>query len=100
MARHHKRRSIIHNTRPQPFEHDHSQADHAQQQAADYLIIHHNVRSGLLGPYPMGRDASGTAWQPDVSSHGGVHAQAGDWQIMGHLMLNAAYDWQEGPPAP
>ena len=30
--------------------------------------------TGALGPYPMSREASGTAWQPDASRHGGVHA--------------------------
>ena len=29
---------------------------------------------GALGPYPMAREASGTAWQPDVSAHGGLHS--------------------------
>ncbi|MGE0828378.1 MAG: hypothetical protein AB7O04_03385 [Hyphomonadaceae bacterium] len=45
----------------------------------------------------MGREASGTSWQPDVSTHGGVHAQAGDWMVMSHVLLNAVYDWQGGP---
>ena len=29
--------------------------------------------TGALGPYPTSREASGTAWQPDASRHGGVH---------------------------
>lgn len=53
--------------------------------------------SGALGSYPMSREASGTAWQPDSSIHGGVHASAGDWTLMGHALLNAVYSWQEGP---
>jgi hypothetical protein len=53
--------------------------------------------SGALGPYAGTRDASGTAWQPDASVHGGVHVMAGDWMLMGHLSLSAVYDWQEGP---
>jgi len=52
---------------------------------------------GALGAYPMSREASGTAWQPDTSRHGGFHAPAGQWTLMGHLSLNAVYDWQEGP---
>lgn len=52
---------------------------------------------GALGPYGSSREASGTAWQPDASIHGGVHAAAGDWMLMGHLALNAVYDWQQGP---
>jgi hypothetical protein len=53
--------------------------------------------TGALGPYAMGREASGTAWQPDVSSHGGVHVHGGEWMFMSHAMLNGVYDWQEGP---
>jgi hypothetical protein len=53
--------------------------------------------SGLYGPYAMGRDASGTAWQPELSSHGGVHRRAGDWTLMGHAMLNGVYGWSDGP---
>jgi hypothetical protein len=51
----------------------------------------------LLGDYRMSRDASGTAWQPDASFHGGRHDMMGDWLVMSHLTLNAVYDWQEGP---
>jgi len=59
--------------------------------------LHEAGMTGAYGPYSMGRDASGTAWQPDVSSHGGVHAQAGDWMLMSHLLLNGVYSWQDGP---
>ena len=78
---------------------DHSQMDHSQHQAAPDPHAGHDMSemTGLLGNYAMGRDASGTAWQPDVSSHGGVHAQTGEWRLMGHVMLNGVYDWQEGP---
>jgi hypothetical protein len=58
---------------------------------------HAMMATGVLGPYAMGREASGTAWQPDVSSHGGVHLQRGEWMLMGHALLNGAYSWQEGP---
>ena len=53
--------------------------------------------SAALGPYPMTREASGTAWQPDTSRHSGVEAQAGNWSLMGHGLLNLVYDWQGGP---
>ena len=56
-----------------------------------------HAMSGALGPYQSSREASGTAWQPDRSRHGGVHLVAGDWTIMGHLALNGVYDWQQGP---
>lgn len=52
--------------------------------------------TGALGNHPMTREASGTSWQPDVSSHGGVHVQRGDWSLMGHAKLTAAYDRQGG----
>lgn len=53
--------------------------------------------TGALGPYPMTRDASGTAWQPDASPHMGAHSRHGDWTVMTHALLNAAYTDQGGP---
>ncbi|MGH8129667.1 MAG: hypothetical protein ACRES3_02300 [Steroidobacteraceae bacterium] len=53
--------------------------------------------TGALGSYPMTRDASGTAWQPDSSPHAMGHAMHGDWMLMGHATLNAVYDRQDGP---
>lgn len=53
--------------------------------------------AGVLGRYPMGRDASGTAWQPDASPHVMQHHQAGPWMLMGHVTLNGVYSWQDGP---
>ncbi len=52
---------------------------------------------GVLGPYAMTRESSGTSWQPDASVHAGLHHMAGDWMLMGHALLNGVYDWQEGP---
>ena len=53
--------------------------------------------SGVFGPYPMGREASGTAWAPDASSHGGAHGFAGDWSLMGHAAFNLVHSAQGGP---
>jgi hypothetical protein len=53
--------------------------------------------TGALGPYPAAREASGTAWQPDSSGHGGLHLMAGDWMLMAHADLNLVQDWQERP---
>jgi len=53
--------------------------------------------SGILGAYPMARDASGTSWQPDLASHGGLHLMAGDWMLMLHGTLWGIYDTQSGP---
>ncbi len=53
--------------------------------------------TGVFGSYPMTRDASGTSWQPDVTPHAMGHEMRGGWMVMGHMMLNAVYDWQDGP---
>lgn len=77
--------------------------DHAQPQsppmdhsAHDMAAPAHEMR-GVLGDYAFGRDASGTAWQPDVSAHGGIHLTSGSWMYMVHAQLNAVYDRQDGP---
>jgi hypothetical protein len=69
---------------------DHSQMDHG----ADH--VGHAEMTGALGPYPMTRESSGTAWQPDASEHMGPMARAGDWDLMGHGLLNLVYDHQSG----
>jgi hypothetical protein len=53
--------------------------------------------TGALGVYPMSREASGTAWQPDLTAHGGIHIMTGNWTLMGHALLDAVYDRQSGP---
>ncbi|HEV2530399.1 hypothetical protein [Phenylobacterium sp.] len=53
--------------------------------------------TGALGGYPMTREASGTAWQPDASEHEGLHIMRGDWMVMLHATVNGVYDWQQGP---
>lgn len=84
-------------------EHDHSQMQHGHMQAmehdaeADAHAAMMATMQGLYGPYAMGRDASGTAWQPDVSTHGGVHVHSGDWMLMTHALLNGVYAWSDGP---
>lgn len=50
-----------------------------------------------LGPYPMSRDGSGTSWIPEAAPMSGVHKMAGDWTLMGHASLIAAYTDQGGP---
>lgn len=52
---------------------------------------------GALGPYSMAREASGTSWQPDVTEHTMVQTERGPWTLMGHVMLNGVYSWQDGP---
>lgn len=71
---------------------DMSNMDMPHEDMAEMDMAH-----GLLGTYPATRDASGTSWQPDAAAHAGLHAMAGDWMLMGHLRLDAIYDWQRGP---
>jgi hypothetical protein len=52
--------------------------------------------AGALGPYPMQRESSGTAWQPDTSEHRGLMTTSGDWTLMAHGVLNLVYDHQSG----
>ena len=51
---------------------------------------------GALGPYPMTREASGTAWQPDAAPMAGYHAIAGGWMLMLHGYADLVYDRQGG----
>ena len=67
--------------------HDMSAMDHG----ADHEM------TSALGPWSMSRDASGTSWQPDMSEHGGIHVQQGDWSIMSHALINLTWDRQNGP---
>jgi hypothetical protein len=58
---------------------------------------HEMAMTGALGPYPMERESSGTAWQPDTSEHTGLHVASGDWTLMAHGVVNLVYDHQSGP---
>jgi hypothetical protein len=57
---------------------------------------HGMAMTGALGSYPMERESSGTAWQPDASEHAGLHVMSGDWTLMAHGVLNLVYDHQSG----
>jgi hypothetical protein len=89
-----------HQPAPDHQDMDHSQMDHGQMDHGhgDRVVVATTMRPrSALGPYPMTRDASGTAWQPDAAEHGGVHAMAGDWMLMGHAELTGVYSSQGGP---
>ncbi|MGN6057294.1 MAG: hypothetical protein ACTHOI_01745 [Sphingomicrobium sp.] len=58
---------------------------------------HEMSMTGALGPYPIERESSGTAWQPDASEHTGVMTMSGDWTLMAHGVVNLVYDHQSGP---
>ena len=53
--------------------------------------------TGALGSYPVERESSGTAWQPDSSEHMGLMTMSGGWTLMAHGTLNLVYDHQSGP---
>jgi hypothetical protein len=57
---------------------------------------HQMPMTGALGPYPMTRESSGTAWQPDASEHAGLMVMHGDWTLMAHGVVNLVYDHQFG----
>lgn len=52
--------------------------------------------NGMLGSYPMTREASGTSWQPESSPHDGIHFMSGEWMGMAHGFANFIYDDQGG----
>lgn len=58
----------------------------------------HGARAmvGLYGSYAISREASGTAWQPDLAAHDGVHAMRGSWMFLLHGFATGVYDDQGG----
>jgi len=50
-------------------------------QDAPHGAGHEMAMTGALGPYPMERESSGTAWQPDASEHVGLMSMSGDWTL-------------------
>jgi hypothetical protein len=88
---------------PPPTPMDHSQMDHVQQggmpvagTAGGEHGAHEMAMSGALGPYPMQRESSGTAWQPDSTAHSGWMSKSGGWDVMVHGVLNLVADHQSG----
>jgi hypothetical protein len=73
--------------------------DHSQTGPMAMPAMHHvgHAMTGALGSYPMTRESSGTAWQPDASEHAGLMIMSGDWMLMAHGTLNLVYDHQSGP---
>jgi hypothetical protein len=72
---------------------DHSQMDHMAMPAMEHSG--HGM-TAALGPYPMTRESSGTAWQPDSAQHVGLMQMSGDWMLMAHGVANLVYDHQSG----
>ena len=77
---------------------DHSQMDHSATGQTMTAEDHsgHGAMTGALGPYPMARESSGTAWQPDTSEHQALHIVRGDWTLMAHGVVNLVYNHQSG----
>ena len=73
--------------------HDMEHMEHGPQMAADDqpMSMH-----GMLGSYPMTREASGTSWQPDATPHEGLHIMKDDWMLMVHGFADVVYDNQGG----
>ena len=57
---------------------------------------HSMPTTGALGPYPVSRESSGTAWLPDLSVDSGVMVMTGDWMLMAHGMVDLVADHQSG----
>lgn len=66
-------------------------------EATDPHNGHAMPMTSVLGAYPMTRDASGTSWQPDAGSHGGVHWTSENWSWMAHAVIDLVHSSQGGP---
>ena len=77
----------------------HDMGGMAAPAAAEPLVEHEMLSSmaSALGPFPMSRDGSGTAWLPDASPHMGAMSHHGAWMTMSHALLNVVYSDQGGP---
>lgn len=82
------------NEHPAPPADPHAGMDHAAMAGPSGDM--HGMK-GMLGAYPMTRDASGTAWQPDSSPMLAIMGRRGDWSTMVHGFATLAYDDQGGP---
>ncbi|GAB1594444.1 hypothetical protein [Lysobacter claricitrinus] len=83
---------------PSPAPVDHSTMQHGDM--GGMAMPEHRSRmamTGALGSYAMGRESSGTSWQPDTSRHDALHAMHGDWMLMAHGVVNVVADHQSGP---
>lgn len=52
---------------------------------------------GMLGPFTMSREASGTSWQPDSTPVSGIEHMGSPWTTMWDGFANLLYDHQGGP---
>jgi hypothetical protein len=81
-------------TSPAPVTHP---SDAKPQMSTMAMPAEEHRMSAAFGSYPMERESSGTAWQPDTTEHAGLMMTSGDWTLMAHGVLNLVYDHQSGP---
>lgn len=78
-------------TAPTSEHHDHMHAMSAPDETPAMVM------PGMLGPYTMSREASGTSWQPDSTPVAGVEHMGEPWTTMWDGFANLIYDNQGGP---
>lgn len=77
--------------------HEHHDMQRMSHESGETETIRdHTSMHGMLGAYPMTREASGTSWQPEAAPHEGLHLMQGDWMFMAHGFANVIYDNQGG----
>src|SRR4051812_8252425 len=69
----------------------------AEPEHAEHVHGGHGGMPGDPLRLPMGREGSGTAWQPDQTPMHSHRFMAGDWMLMLHYNLLAGYDVQGSP---
>ena len=70
--------------------------DHGSHEHMGHDMGEHGAMPSMYGKYPMSREASGTAWQPESAPHEGLHFMKGDWMIMLHGFATPFYTHQGG----
>ncbi|HEY2923759.1 MAG TPA: hypothetical protein VGJ98_02205 [Candidatus Eisenbacteria bacterium] len=83
--------------------HEHGKQPSGSMQGMDHGRMAQTMDHGeqgtmgaMYGPYPMTREASGTAWQPDRARHRGLHWMRGSWMLMLHGAADLVLDTQGG----
>src|SRR5262245_22287356 len=85
-----------------PPMHDHAAMQHDMSAMGhDHAAMGHDMSGGgmpgLLERTANGREASGTAWQPDGTVHEGLHAMIGPWMLMAHGFFDLVARTEGGP---
>jgi len=80
---------------PQPM-HDHAAMGHDHAAMIQPSHTGHGMPA-LLERTANGREASGTAWQPDGTVHQGLHGSYGPWMLMAHGYFDLVGRSEGGP---